>query len=90
MKLDFGLGWQVLASGVNFTNILQAAFLFKNVLCSLSVLTVWVCNFWAKGIGAKALRKLLVKSTTGRMVSGIINAEQLWSVKPISLLQHIV
>ena len=36
-----------LSPGVNFTNILQAAFSDENVLCCFSVLTVCVCNFLA-------------------------------------------
>ena len=38
--------WQ--RNGVNFTNILQAAFSFENVFRSFYVLTVWVCNFFLK------------------------------------------
>ena len=50
----------------NFTNILRAAFLYISVLRSVSVLTVWVCNFMQKDIGTKAASKLLVKLTTKR------------------------
>ena len=35
--------------GVNFTNILQAAFLYRRVLRSFNVLTLLVCIFFAKG-----------------------------------------
>jgi len=41
-----------LAPGVNFTNILQVGFLYRNVLYSFSLLTVWLCIFFfflAKG-----------------------------------------
>ena len=36
-----------LTKEVNFTNILQPAFLYKIVLCIFSVLTVWVYDFLA-------------------------------------------
>ena len=49
--------------GVNFTNILRAAFLYESVFQSCSVLTVWVCHF-VGNIGAKAARKLLEKVKT--------------------------
>jgi hypothetical protein len=35
-------------SGVNFTNILRAAFSYESFLRSFYVLTIWVCNFLAK------------------------------------------
>ncbi len=38
-----------LTLGVNFTNILQIAFLVKTVLFSFYVRTVWVCNFTSTG-----------------------------------------
>ncbi len=34
----------------NFTNILRATFLYKSVLRSFYVVTVWNCNFWQKDI----------------------------------------
>jgi len=46
-------------AGVDFTNILQAAFLCKNILCSFILHTVWLCNFWQKNIGAKDALKIL-------------------------------
>jgi hypothetical protein len=49
--------------GVNFTNILLAAFSYKSSLCSFYVLTIWVVNFWRKDFGAKAAHKMLVKLT---------------------------
>jgi len=49
---------------VTFTNILPAAFLYKSVLCSFSLITVGLCTFLGKYIGAKAPRKILVKLTT--------------------------
>jgi hypothetical protein len=42
--------WQTLTSGVNFTNILRAAFSYESFLRSFYVLTSWVCNFLAKGL----------------------------------------
>ena len=39
---------------VNFTNILRAAFSYKSVLRSFSVLTVWVFNFLAEGNQCKS------------------------------------
>jgi hypothetical protein len=40
--------------GVNFTNILQAAFSYESFLCSFYVLTIWVCNFLAEGFWRKS------------------------------------
>ncbi len=34
--------------GVNFTKILQAAFLYKSVFRSFSLITLWLCNFSLK------------------------------------------
>jgi hypothetical protein len=42
------------SSGVNFTNILQAAFSYESFLRTFYVLTIWVCNFLAKGFGHKS------------------------------------
>ncbi len=39
---------------VNFTNILQAAFSNQSSLLSFYVLTIWVCNFLAKGFWRKS------------------------------------
>jgi hypothetical protein len=39
--------------GVNFANILQAAFSYKSFLHSCCVLTIWVCNFFVKGFWRK-------------------------------------
>jgi hypothetical protein len=49
--------------GVNFTNILRAAFLYQSSLHSFHVLTICVCKFWQKDFGAKAAHKMLVKLT---------------------------
>ena len=48
---------------VNFTNNLWAAFWYKSVLSSFSVLTLRFVIFRRKDIGAKAARKMLVKLT---------------------------
>jgi hypothetical protein len=39
---------------VNFTNILRAAFSYQSSLHSFYVLTIWVCNFLAKGFWRKS------------------------------------
>ncbi len=46
-------------------NILQAAFSYESFLRSFSVLTIWVCNFLAKGFSTNAAHKMLVKLTAG-------------------------
>ncbi len=46
--------------GVNFTNILEAAFLYKSTFWSFSRLTVWLLYFLSKA------RKILVKLTKGQ------------------------
>ncbi len=47
-----------LHQGVNFINILLAAFLYESVLHSFSLITIWLCKFF----GAKILvQKLLIK-----------------------------
>jgi hypothetical protein len=38
-----------LTPGINFTNILRAVFSHKGFLRSFYLLTIWVCNFLAKG-----------------------------------------
>ncbi len=54
------------ATGVNFTNNLQAAF-FTKVFCTvLLYLQFGFVSFWKKNIGAKATRKMLVQLTTGK------------------------
>jgi hypothetical protein len=39
---------------VNFTYILQAAFSYQSSLRTFYVLTIWVCNFLAKGFWHKS------------------------------------
>jgi hypothetical protein len=51
--------------GVNFTNILRAAFSYKSFLRSFYLLTIWVCNFLAKGFCKKASHEMMVKLTPG-------------------------
>ncbi len=62
-KMTWNSGYE--KPGVNFTNILWAAFSYKSFLRSFYVLTIWVCNFWRKEFGAKAAHKMLVKLTPG-------------------------
>jgi hypothetical protein len=50
---------------VNFTNILRAAISYQSCLRTFNVLTIWVCNFLAKGFWHKAAHKMLVKLTPG-------------------------
>jgi len=49
----------ILITELNFNNILRAAFLFESLFQSFYVLTIWVCNFLSKLIGAKAAVKCL-------------------------------
>jgi len=42
-------------------------FLKQKYFCSFPLITVWLCNFWQKNIGAKAAHEMLMKLTTGRM-----------------------
>jgi len=39
--------------------------LYKSALQNFSLITVWLCNFWRKEIGAKAAHKMLVELTPG-------------------------
>jgi len=34
--------------GVKFINILLVPFSYQSILCSFSLITVWLCNFWAQ------------------------------------------
>ncbi len=45
----------------NFINILRMHFLFESLLLSFSLITIWLCNFLAKDIDAKAAHKMLIK-----------------------------
>jgi hypothetical protein len=54
----FGM-WGALLAGVNFTHNLVTTFLYKSVLFSFSLNTVWHCNLLRKNIGAKAACKMI-------------------------------
>ncbi len=64
----WNVGRRKICLGVNFTNILIAAFLYKSNMHYFSVLTVWVCNFWQKDFGAKAAHKMSVKLTPDQSI----------------------
>jgi hypothetical protein len=50
-----GLQWRLQhLPGVDFINNLRAAFLYESSLHSFYVLTIWVCNFLAKGFWSKS------------------------------------
>jgi len=51
-------------SGVNFTNILRAAFFTKVFCAAFLYLQFGYVIFWLKNVGAKAVHKMLVKLTT--------------------------
>ncbi len=52
--------------GDNFINILRTTFfLFEGALHNFSLITIWLCNFWCKNIGKKAVHKMMMKLTTG-------------------------
>jgi hypothetical protein len=42
-------------SGADFINILRESFSYKSALSSFSLVTVWLCNFLAKGYRQKNL-----------------------------------
>jgi len=48
---------QFFSRSQNFINILRTTILFRNALCSFSLIAVLLCNFLAKIIGAKAAPK---------------------------------
>ncbi len=50
-----------MTSGINVTNVLRADFCTKVSFHSFHMLAVWLCYFWLKNIGAKAIHKILVK-----------------------------
>ncbi len=51
--------------GVNFTNILQAAFSFESFCAAFMCLQFGFIIFWQKDFGSKAAHKMLVKLTPG-------------------------
>jgi len=60
-----------LTASVNVINILRWPFLYKSVLHSFSLVTVWLCNYLEQeywNIGAKAAHNMLIKLTTGQLV----------------------
>jgi len=57
----FAFAWQ----GVNFNNILCAPLSYESEFWSFSLITVWLCIFWHKEIGAKAAHKMSGKFTKG-------------------------
>jgi hypothetical protein len=57
---------QSLLLGVNFTNILPAAFSYKSFFCAAFMcLQLGFVIFWRKDFGAKAAHKMLVKLAPG-------------------------
>jgi len=56
-----GLTLMKLTTGVNFINILQAAFWYNSVKQNFSVLSNYVCIFWQKKIKKKVAHKIFVK-----------------------------
>jgi len=47
----------VITSAVNFTSILKAVFLYKSILPSISLLSVWLCKFLTKEYWRKSCPK---------------------------------
>jgi hypothetical protein len=60
--------------GVNLTNILLAAFLYKSVLCSFFLFTVWLCNLWQNIIGTNSACEMSAKLITGFDYNNISHA----------------
>ena len=58
-----------LTPGVNFTNILRAAFLYASLFSGFLYLRLRFVFFWPKEIGAKAAYKMLVNYPTGGKVA---------------------
>ena len=66
--------------GVNFTKILQAAFSYKSVLSSFSLLRRHrVVFFCQKEIGAESAHKMLVTLTAGVNFTNILQAAFLYA-----------
>jgi len=51
----------LLGSGVNFINILPTHFFVQKCFAQLSLVMFQISNFWRKKIGAKFVRKMLMK-----------------------------
>jgi len=56
-------GLEVHHPEINFNNIFTISFLYENVLCSFSLITVWLFNLLAKVYWRKAAHKMLAKMT---------------------------
>ena len=70
--LRYGCCWCLFPSvgihiGVNFTNILRAAFLYESLLSSFLYLWLRFVFFWQKEIGENTSHKMLVKLTPGNL-----------------------
>jgi hypothetical protein len=65
-------GWHTIAvsfpPGVNFTNILQAAFRVKVFCAAFLCLQFGFVIFWQKDFGTKAPHKMLVKLPPGGVI----------------------
>jgi nucleoside recognition membrane protein YjiH len=57
-------------AGVNFTNILRAAFRVKAFCAAFMCLQFGFVMFWQKDLGTKAAHKMLVKLTPGNALQG--------------------
>jgi hypothetical protein len=54
MEVDDNDSLIIGSPGVNFTNFFTSSFLYRSFLHSLYALTIWVCNFLAKGFWRKS------------------------------------
>jgi hypothetical protein len=54
-----------LTPGVNFTNVLRADFTYVSWACIFLCLCFRFVLYWCKTVGAKAVRRMLVKFTPG-------------------------
>jgi hypothetical protein len=61
--------YMTLFSGVNFTNILRAAFSFKSFCAAFMFLQFGFVIFWQKDFGTKSDHKMLVKLTPGEILN---------------------
>ncbi len=65
MEVDVNGSLIIGSPGVNFTNILRAAFCTKVFCAAFMCLQFGFVNFWQKDFGAKAAHKMLVKLAPG-------------------------
>jgi len=77
--------WTEQSPCVNFINILFKPF-SRSALCSFSLITFWLCDFWQKNIGAKTARKMLMKLTSCQTKTGFTNIS-LYDTNTINKLQ---